>query len=86
MADGKCVLCGGLKSKNCRFFVYPFSAEVLSKVMAHVGKVNPIIWDEVLLWGIHALKRKTVRNLVTKLALQFYLYDFWREREKFKDS
>lgn len=44
MANGKCVLCGGIESRNHLFFECPFSAAVLFEVMAKVRKLCPSNW------------------------------------------
>lgn len=58
----------------------PFSQVILAEMMTKIGKPCPTDWTHLMAWGAAALKRKTTRNLVAKLAIQSCIYGIWRER------
>lgn len=80
LVDSKCVLWGGVESRDHLFFVCPFSFFSLDAVMERIGKACPSVWSQLLDLGIHALKKKTAINIVVQLALQACIYGIWRER------
>lgn len=80
MGDSRCVLCGGVESRDHLFFQCPFSCSILNAAMIKIGKHCPSDWPLLLDWGIKALKRRTAINLVAKMVLQACIYGVWKER------
>lgn len=65
-----CPFCGLEESRDHLFFEYNFSAQVWNSILVHTGKDGPssLNWNQVIEWS-HALKRKSRRYLLAKLAL-----------------
>lgn len=77
-----CVLFGQVEIRDHLFIECLFSMLVWSIEMLRVGKTGliPSVWRQLLEWGVHALKRNTVRNLTAKLAFHACVYHIWKEK------
>lgn len=73
--DTSCAFCDmEEKMDHLFFFLCPFSKKMLSGIMVKLGKIGPFDWQHFLSWVIHALIRKTTKNLADKLAVLASIY------------
>lgn len=77
-----CSFCGAEETRNHLFFNCIFTGQIWKEVMLRVKKIVNIHcnWEQVVEWGVHALKKNTKLNSLTKIALQACIYFIWLER------
>lgn len=77
-----CSFYGQVEIRYHLFFAYAFTSQIQRAIQARFPKLqgSGITWDQFVLWGSTALKRKTKRNTESKLAWHASLYHVWLER------
>lgn len=74
-----CSFCAAEETRDHLFFECSFSSQIWKRFASDLQLPLTYSWDMLIQWG-SLLKRKSLRNLISKLTWQACIYHIWLER------